>query len=154
MAGAAESLTEPSTVVSRHFFTVWIVIFLAAILLEGLAWELSYYTALAIENQKCAGRELVAGYRIRIDDLFGFPLIGLGGVAMIVIVATDKRTSDWLRILDLPIARLGSLQITYGMFLIGGVLFGALGFLGVMDAFVVGRYDAVVRYCVGRNGVW
>jgi hypothetical protein len=132
----------------KFMLVVHLVVLAAATVLAGMTSIFSYYTLLAVEAPKCLEEARVEGYRTGIADLLAIPLFSLILVVMIARIGSGKSARGILKELDAPIARLFSLQITLGMFLISFTLI--VFFLMIVPGYIfcTARYDAVGRYCL------
>jgi hypothetical protein len=109
----------------------------------------SYFTAVATEATKCAGRASLEGYRTGIADLFVFPLFSAAVVVMVAAIERSKRIKDFLTNYDYSVFEFASVQLTLGTFVICCYLFAALLTLGLVTAFSATRYNAISKYCSG-----
>jgi hypothetical protein len=116
-----------------------------AILFTVATWVLSYLAAGSASSGKCVGRLVVQGYRI--EGYFAWPLFSLVFVMIILFAFRSKTVPDTLANFDVPVLELGSLRLTYGAFLIYGILFGFVAFCGLMTEDSAVRYNVVSKYC-------
>ena len=107
---------------------------------------------LAVEEQRCVEHAQVDGYRTGIVDLLAFALFSLFLVVMIARLGSGRSASSILKELDAPVARLFSLQITFGMSLICSTLVVSLLMIVPGYMFCAARYDAIGKYCLAVVG--
>jgi hypothetical protein len=77
---------------SRVISAVAVII---AVALAGATWAFGYLAAVSAKSSTCAGRTLVAGYRIGAVELFVFPLFS--SICVIVFAAGFKREPGWVQ---------------------------------------------------------
>ena len=95
----------------------------------------------------CSERDLIEGYRNGTSDFWALPLFSLFAVVVVAKVRKNPKTIALLERLDVLIFELGSLRVTYGMFLVYSVLFGFVAIGASMTDFSVKRYLAISTYC-------
>jgi hypothetical protein len=132
---------------TRAFRAVWVVVMVASILFASILSFVCYLTALSVASPKCAGQNLPKGQSVGLSDLLAFPLFSAFAIFMIAKIGRDSRTKTMLESYDLVVFEFAWIRITVGMFLVYGVLFGALLFIGLMGNDVALRYRALSNYC-------
>ena len=107
----------------------------------------SFLTAVSTAFPKCAGQEVLLGYRAEAADFWAWPLFSLFFVAPTVVARYSHKTSDLLSTYDIAIFQSSSFKVTLGMFILFSSLFGFVALNGVMMVEAAIRYRDILGYC-------
>jgi len=124
-----------------------------ALVLAGTISVFSCLTAVAVEMPKCAGHGLLEGYRASFADIWIAPLVSMIFVVVIAALPWAESVKNFLRLYDLPVFGLISMQITLGTLVIYSNIFLLLALLGVFTESSAARYNAIVRYCSSATAI-
>ena len=135
---------------TKIFVVVTRATLVVAIGLVGTTSVFTYLAEVSAEGPKCAGRTLLEGYPVGIDDLWVPTLWSALIVVAVGFVASGRSTAtrNVLRDYDLPVFEFASIQITLGESVIYSTLLMALAMLGVATGYSVMRSHVIVSYCL------
>ena len=119
----------------------------AMIIATAVTWVFSYLAAMAARSAKCAGMDSIAGYHSGPQDFWGFPLMVLLFVLLVISLSKKARVIKELKKYEQPVSRLGPMRITFGEKVIYSKLIGFVVIFGAVAATTISRYNAIAHYC-------
>ncbi len=119
----------------------------AMIIATALTCVFSYLAGMAARSARCAGMDSIAGYHSGPQDFWGFPLMVLLFVLLLITRVKKARIIEALKNQEKPESRMGFLPITYGEKVMYSVLIGFVVVYGIAAGTAISRYSAMAHYC-------
>ena len=134
-------------VLNRSLRLIWTIAIVVAVGLACATTVFSYLAAASASSAKCAGQELLQGYRSGAADFIALPLFSVIIAIAMIRGRRARRTREFLANADVMVVELGPLQLTYGMLLVCAALFGFVFFNAMSTVFSATRYAVISNYC-------